>query len=118
MGLLDVDTTFTAGKTTRRTRVLSSDCGWLDGYEIHLGHTVADSHVEMHLTGGLGYRQGNVAGVYLHGLFENSAYRLHFLRSLGWSGTTVDWAVRVRADLDRAADLIDESTWARDLSAV
>ena len=118
LGLLDVDTTFTAGKTTRRTRVLSSDCGWLDGYEIHLGQTVAGTHVEMHLAGGSGYRQGNVAGVYLHGLFENSAYRLHFLRSLGWSGTTTEWSLRVRADLDRAADLIDESAWARDLSAV
>jgi adenosylcobyric acid synthase len=115
LGLLDVETTFAGEKTTRRTRVRSTDCGWIEGYEIHLGHTVADPHVEAHLAGGLGFRQGNVAGVYLHGLFENTAYRLHFLRSLGWSGTTAEWDHRISAELDRVADLIDESGWAGDL---
>jgi adenosylcobyric acid synthase len=90
----------------------------VEGYEIHLGQTVADAHVERHFPDGLGFRQGNVAGVYLHGLFENTAYRLHFLRSLGWSGATADWDRRIQADLDRAADLIEESGWARDLSAL
>jgi len=98
--------------------VRSADCGWIEGYEIHLGQTVADVHVETHLDGGLGFRQGNVAGVYLHGLFENTSYRLHFLRSLGWSGATAEWDQRIRADLDRVADLIDESGWARDLIAL
>ncbi len=116
LGLLDVETTFAGEKTTRRTRVLSSNCGWVEGYEIHLGQTVADPHVERHLAGGLGFRQGNVAGVYLHGLFENTGYRLHFLRSLGWSGATAEWDERIRAELDRVADLIDESGWAADLS--
>jgi len=115
LGLLDVDTIFAGDKTTRRTRVLSTDCGWVEGYEIHLGHTVADPHVETHLAGGLGFRQGNVAGVYLHGLFENTAYRTHFLRSLGWSGSTTDWEERVQTQLDRVADLIDESGWAKNL---
>jgi len=118
LGLLDVETTFAGEKTTRRTRVHSADCGWIEGYEIHLGQTVADAHVETHLDGGLGFRQGNVAGVYLHGLFENTSYRLHFLRSLGWSGATAEWDQRIRADLDRVADLIDESGWARDLIAL
>ena len=118
LGLLDVETTFAGEKTTRRTRVRSADCGWIEGYEIHLGQTVADAHVETHLDGGLGFRQGNVAGVYLHGLFENTSYRLHFLRSLGWSGATAEWDQRIRADLDRVADLIDESGWARDLIAL
>jgi adenosylcobyric acid synthase len=115
LGLLDVETIFARDKTTRRTRVLSTDCGWVEGYEIHLGHTVADPHVETHLAGGLGFRQGNVAGVYLHGLFENTAYRIHFLRSLGWTGSPADWEARVQAQLDRVADLIDESGWAEDL---
>jgi len=115
LGLLDVDTIFAGDKTTRRTQVLSTDCGWVEGYEIHLGHTVADPHVETHLAGGLGFRQGNVAGVYLHGLFENTAYRTHFLRSLGWTSSTTDWEERVQTQLDRVADLIDESGWAKNL---
>jgi adenosylcobyric acid synthase len=115
LGLLDVDTTFAGEKTTRRTRVLSTDCGWVDGYEIHLGQTVADAHVQKPLPGGLGFRQGNVTGVYLHGLFENTAYRLHFLRSLGRTGSTREWDDRIQADLDRAADLVDESGWAKHL---
>ncbi len=115
LGLLDVETTFAGEKTTRRTQVRSTDCGLVDGYEIHLGQTVADPHVEAHLEGGLGFRQGNVAGVYLHGLFENTTYRLHFLRSLGWSGATRDWDRRIQAELDRVADLVDESGWAADL---
>ena len=116
LGLLDVDTTFAGEKTTRRTRALSTECGWMEGYEIHLGQTIADPHVETHVAGGLGFRQGNVEGVYLHGLFENTGYRLQFLRSLGWTGVTGDWHERIFAELDRVADLIDESGWAADLS--
>jgi adenosylcobyric acid synthase len=118
LGLLDVETTFAGEKITRRTRVLSTDCGWVEGYEIHLGRTVADAHVERHLADGLGFRQGNVAGVYLHGLFENTGFRLRFLRSLGWTGATADWHERILAEIDRVADLIEESDWARDLSSL
>jgi len=116
LGLLDVETIFAGEKTTRRSRVLSTDCGWVEGYEIHLGQTIAGSHVETHLTDGLGFRQGNVSGVYVHGLFENTVYRLQFLHSLGWNGVTADWHERIRAELDQVADLIDESGWADDLS--
>jgi len=118
LSLLDVETIFEGEKVTRRTRVRSAVCGWVEGYEIHLGRTVAEAHVESHLPDGLGFRQGNVEGVYLHGLFENTGYRHQFLRSLGWTGTTGDWHERILADLDRVADLIDESGWAADVSNI
>ncbi len=116
LGLLDVATTFAGEKTTRRTRVLSTEWGWVNGYEIHLGQTLAAPHVETYLACGLGFREGNVAGVYLHGLFENTAYRVDFLRSLGWSGATEDWDKRLHVQMDRVADLIDESGWAQNLA--
>ena len=47
-----------------------------------------------------------------------SGYRHQFLRSLGWTGTTGDWHERILADLDRVADLIDESGWAADVSNI
>jgi adenosylcobyric acid synthase len=113
--LLDIETTFGGEKITRRTRVRSTEYGWVEGYEIHVGETTGDAHVETHLAGGLGFRQGNVAGVYLHGLFENTNYRQQFLRSLGCTGTAADWHELISAELDRAADLIEESGWAADL---
>jgi adenosylcobyric acid synthase len=115
LGLLDVETTLAPEKITRQTRVSTAECGWLEGYEIHLGRTVAGPHVETYLSPGLGFRQGNVAGVYLHGLFENTSYRLQFLRSLGWNGATLEWSERIREELDRVADLVDESGWCNDL---
>jgi cobyric acid synthase len=53
-----------------------------------------------------------VYGVYLHGLFENAAYRQRFLERLGWQGqTTVAWSAVVEANLERVARLIDEAGW-------
>jgi len=118
LGLLDIDTTLAEQKTSRQTQVRSTDCGLVDGYEIRFGQTIAEEHVERHLADGLGFRQANVSGVYVHGLFENTSYRVWFLRSLGWRGETSEWSARLESELDRVADLIDESGWARDLGAI
>jgi adenosylcobyric acid synthase len=87
LGLLPLVTVFERDKTVRRTQTQFSALGgsWralsgatLSGYEIHQGQTsqhagMAAAHPV--LPDGLGWEngQGNVLGVYLHGLFENAA---------------------------------------------
>lgn len=64
------------------------------GYEIHMGHsepTAADAQplcaigTQAHADG-LISADGRVWGTYLHGIFENNAFRHAWLRSLGWHG--------------------------------
>jgi adenosylcobyric acid synthase len=114
LGLLDLTTTLAPQKITRQ-RETQWEGVPLRGYEIHHGQTEVGPTAQEHLTAGLGWRQGNVYGVYLHGLFENVAYRHQFLRQLGWqeqSGTAPhDWTVTIDAHLDRVAQLITETGW-------
>ena len=112
LGLLDVETTFASEKVTRQTRVACTDGGSVEGYEIHLGQTTSGPLAHPHLADGLGFRQGNVTAVYLHGIFANDAYRYRFLETLGWHGTPTSWQARLNAEFDRVADLVDESGWA------
>jgi adenosylcobyric acid synthase len=101
LGLLPLVTVFEPGKTVRRTSAAFGPLTgpWaalsgvaVEGYEIHHGRTsqhtgMAAGRVVM--APGLGWQneQGNVLGVYLHGLFEDA----HVLRSLfGASVPTLD----------------------------
>jgi len=106
LGLLDVTTTLAPEKTTRQSRVRWMEGGQVQGYEIHHGRTQAGPHARAHLGNDLGWQQGNVRGVYLHGLMENTAYRQQFLSRLGWKGQAGDWHVQLDATLDRVALLI------------
>ena len=111
LGLLDVETTLRPQKVTRQCEVRWQGTT-LRGYEIHHGETVAGTGVRPHLDGGLGWQDGNVRGVYLHGIFENAAYRQAFLAQLGWTGpASGDWAATVDASLDRIARLVDDCGW-------
>jgi adenosylcobyric acid synthase len=104
-------TTLAQEKTTRQ-RVVHWNGNLLRGYEIHHGQTQAFSGVHADLPDGLGWRQGNVYGVYLHGLFENPSYRQQFLARLGWQGQTEeDWTTFVDAELNRIAQLVPDSGW-------
>lgn len=111
LGLLDLTTTLAPLKVTRQRTVAWGD-QTLHGYEIHHGRTTAGNRVEMHLPEGLGWRQGTIYGVYLHGLFENAAYRHWFLTQLGWQGEVEDWATVVETELNRVSHLVEESGWA------
>jgi adenosylcobyric acid synthase len=76
MGLLPVDTVFTADKS--RTRVQGKVKAepfagvQLDGYEIHMGVSTVKGDPFCHLSNGKedGCCKGNVFGTYLHGLFD------------------------------------------------
>jgi adenosylcobyric acid synthase len=80
LDLLPVATSYLPGKTTQRTAVrfgrLPAEWSWLDGrsfdgYEIHHGRTTVSGSVEAIVGDGLGYADGNVLGIYAHGLFES-----------------------------------------------
>ena len=103
LGLLPVDTMFEPIKATHQaTAQVLGGPGWfaalrgqaVQGYEIHMGRTTSpqpwlaiarrdatpgatpDGTVNSH---------GTIWGCYLHGLFDNAAFRHAWLRSLGWS---------------------------------
>lgn len=112
LGLLPLVTAFAPEKTVRRTTASFGDVrgAWsalaqvrASGYEIHHGQTA--QHPAMPaghpvLPEGLGWQneQGNVLGVYLHGLFEDAAV-LHAL--FGAAAPTLD------SVFDGLADFVD-----------
>jgi adenosylcobyric acid synthase len=108
LGLLDVTTTLAADKTTRQVEVPWGG-GSLLGYEIHHGRTTAGPLAREHLPGGLGWEQGAVRGVYVHGLFENTAYRQAFLDGLGWHGVAREWRAHLDAELDAVAAAVTQA---------
>jgi adenosylcobyric acid synthase len=82
IGLLGIETVFAADKRTERTttRFNALPEPWtalgerpLSGYQIRHGRTVATSRVGDALPDGLGFFDGAVLGIYLHGLFEDPA---------------------------------------------
>jgi adenosylcobyric acid synthase len=106
LGLLDVETVLERDKVTRRRE--TTDRAWnvgarVRGYEIHHGRTRAGSGATVALEDDLGWRQGNVAGVVLHGLAEDTAWRGAFLAALGWRGTARDWSAELDREIDRVA---------------
>jgi adenosylcobyric acid synthase len=115
LGLLDVATTLAPEKAValRRTRWL--DGGEVAGYEIHHGRSSAGPQVRPMLADDLGWQQDNVWGSYLHGLFENTAFRQTFLHRLGWGGTCTDWSALVDAELDRVAAALEATGWPQTL---
>lgn len=111
LGLLDVVTTLVPAKTTAQRQVRVIGGGLVRGYEIHHGATRAGEAARPHLEDNLGWEQGNVTGVYLHGLLENTAYRQQFLSRLGWAGQMQDWDALVDAQLDAVAGIVTASGW-------
>ncbi len=117
LGLLDVETTMVATKRTTQSKaaVLSGALRGesVQGYEIHHGRTDAGSGVRPYLDEARGWTQGQITGVYLHGLAENTTWRQDLLKSLGWRGIAQDWDAQLDTQLDAAADLIERSGWAQ-----
>jgi adenosylcobyric acid synthase len=129
LGLLPIETTFFAPKTTHPVRARMADGpGWmaglsgtpLEGYEIHAGRTltvtpwveiVERGAVECCVPDGSVSADGRVWGCYLHGLFANDAFRRAWLASLrpDFRTSTVRDADRLQTALDRLADAVAEA---------
>ena len=109
LGLLELDTVLEPEKVTRlmQTTLLSTGDA-VNGYEIHHGKSAAWGDTKPFLDGGLGFRRGNVTGVYLHGLFDDTAFRRSFLGELGVSSSDTDAADALDRTLDTLADHVAE----------
>ena len=108
LGLLELDTTLETEKITQQTTVelLSADVK-VSGYEIHHGHSRAWGETKPYLSDGLGFQRGNVTGVYLHGMFEDTAFRRAFLGTLGVQSSDTDRAEELAKTLETLADHVE-----------
>ncbi len=126
LGLLDIETRFSAEKTTRQTSgsVLEATGLWAEmahipvtGYEIHMGQHVGNGAVRPLLTldgrpDGAVSPDGKIAGTYLHGLLHNDALRSALLHALGRSQETAAggaFGERREAAFDRLASTVREN---------
>ncbi len=88
LGLLECSTVFTAEKRTVRTsgkfRDITGFFSFLsgagfEGYEIHMGRTLSSGNV-LTTTGGM--YSGNIAGCYVHGIFDSAEVSEKIIRRL------------------------------------
>ena len=107
LGLLELETTLDPVKVTQQTRATLLDGAQVAGYEIHHGRSHAWGETTPYLSDGLGFQQDNVTGVYLHGLFEDTAFRTAFLSSLGVQSTAGDQAKELDKTLDTLAEHVE-----------
>jgi len=132
LGLLGVETTFAGRKRTVRVSGTASGAALtaagvaLRGYEIHMGRTRRDAGVRAfaHLRpaapngavadgsavhpDGAATADGRVCGTYLHGLFDEPAFRAAFLNRLRVAaGLPERPALEVAPDIDRLADHVE-----------
>ncbi len=135
LGLLDMKTVFNAEKVTNQVEARMANSGlltrglderYLTGYEIHMGRTELGQGVKPAFTiwqrsgqtvadpDGAISTDGRVMGTYIHGIFDNDAFRRGLINNLrrlkGWepldSASQIStWAQRQR-DFDRLAELV------------
>lgn len=132
LGLLDCETLFAEQKTTTQVRaeiqplpagVFAAANGLtVEGYEIHMGQTTlgpsARPFAELHSRNGLPCRQydgavneaGDVAGSYLHGLFDSAPFTRALLEALrarrglpALNAPMLDWKARKQQSFDALA---------------
>jgi adenosylcobyric acid synthase len=123
LGFLDVETNFAAAKQTVRVRGVSLQSGKeIVGYEIHMGQTERRDTTKPWLRiideqgkateryDGCISADGNVAGTYVHGLFDVPGFRREFLNRLrlrhGWEPLPEHPARSREAELDSLAELV------------
>ncbi len=121
MGLLDCETVFGSAKQQRQVsgRFLEADgfFGCLSGaefygYEVHMGSTVGP---ERQLTDVGGSVRGNIAGCYVHGIFDSGEVcsrlvkRLYAERNAEFTGAVTDRREYRERQLDMLADKVSES---------
>ncbi len=132
LGLLDTETTFEKEKaTTQISGQVKFDSGLLSGlagcavsgYEIHMGRTrLFSAQPAFHITktpkgpadylDGASNAEGTVLGTYIHGIFENAAFRRGFLNAIrrhkGIPERQADYFDRDK-EYDKLADIVRAS---------
>jgi len=113
LGLLDVETALAGEKTLRQTagRLTASGAAFA-GYEIHIGQTDGPdaarpfARIEGRSHGAIS-ADGRIAGLYVHGLFDQAEARAAILAELGAPSDGVDQSERVDGALDRIAQVLE-----------
>ncbi len=97
LGLLDIETTFAAKKSTRRVeavpmKAVRENDHPLSGYEIHMGETTGDvglfrvRNLSPNAKGLVSYfdgsEKGSCWGTYIHGIFDNDRFRRDLINNL------------------------------------
>jgi len=129
LGLLPIETDFTASKTTAHSsaRIVATDFfpelggAALDGYEIHMGESSGGGIFEVERRSGAvlqrlpdGARNGSCWGTYLHGIFDNDEFRRAVINEVrGTKGIAphfsgVDYRNERNKSIDRLADTVRE----------
>lgn len=115
LGLLDVESLISPGKTVRPVDAACADTGArVHGYEIHLGRTIGpDTARPMLFVEGRaeGARRADalVEGTYVHGLFAGDEFRAGFLAGLGGRSRLTDFSQAVENALDELAMALEEA---------
>ncbi len=108
LGLLDIETTLQTDKTLTKVKAIHAGGDEIDGYEIHLGHSMgADCARPFARIGdhddGASSVDGLVTGTYIHGCFSSDAFRRRFLQSLGAVTSNLAFDQRIETTLDQLA---------------
>ena len=126
LGLLPVITEFALTKQTYQARLQLVNGQVIAGYEIHMGTTtrssdigsgdiaplgtiVARGNAPVAIADGAQSADGRIWGTYLHGIFEDAAFRRGWLTQLGWRGELSASPLARRQEYDRLADAVEEA---------
>jgi adenosylcobyric acid synthase len=115
MGLLPVDTVIARVKQTRSIagRFADEEADFA-GYEIHAGTTAVDADARPFLrfadgrSDGAIARSGQIAGCYVHGLFDRPAARAHLMRQLGATSDGFDRVDVIDTALEAIAATLEQ----------
>ncbi|MEN2786600.1 cobyric acid synthase [Sphingomonas qilianensis] len=115
LGLLPIDTVIAADKITRPVEGHIAETGArFGGYEIHAGVTTIDAGVPPMLrfadggADGARARDGQIAGCYVHGLFDKAEARAAVIAPLGASSDGLDRRDDIDATLDAIAATLEQ----------
>lgn len=112
LGLLDVETILSPGKTLARVQGEALGAPF-DGYEMHIGETTgADTRRPLGHLGdgrpeGAMSADGLVAGSYIHGLLADPQQRRAWLARIGVHGTGADYSASVDSALNAIAESLE-----------